>query len=179
MQDEESLVRRAKEGDAQAFAQLYEAYFERIYRYVAFKIGDRIEAEDMTQQVFLNAYQSFSSFKWKGTPVNAWFFRIAHNLIVDYLRRKEKRPAFPLSESLASSGDDPQAMAEHSLDVERLSLVTRQLTEAQREVISLRFGGGLAIAEVARIIGKSQGAVKALQHSAIIALRRAFLAGNK
>ncbi len=178
MQDEESLVRRAKEGDQQAFAQLYEAHFERVYRYVAFKIGDRTEAEDMAQQVFLNAYQSFPTFKWKGASVSAWFFRIAHNLMVDYLRRKAKKTMLPLDESLASGGDDPQTVTEYNLDVERLSLATRQLTEAQREVISLRFAGGLSTAEVAQSMGKSQGAIKALQHSAIVALRKALTVGN-
>ena len=73
---EESLVRQAKEGNKQAFARLYEAHFERVYRYVAFKIGDRTEAEDMTQQVFLNAYQSLATFNWKGTPVTSPSYRL-------------------------------------------------------------------------------------------------------
>lgn len=176
--NEESLVRQAKEGAKQAFAQLYEMHFERVYRYVAFKIGDRTEAEDMTQQVFLNAYQSLPTFNWRGTPVSAWFFRIAHNQIVDHLRRKEKQTkrqtALTLNESITSGADDPVAAAELSLDMERLSAATQGLTEAQREVISLRFAGDMPIAEVARIMGKSPGAIKALQHSAIIALRKAF-----
>ncbi len=179
MQDEESLVRRAKEGDQNAFAQLYEEHFDKIYRYVAFKIGDKIEAEDMTQQVFLNALQSISSFKWKGISFAAWLFRIAHNQMVDYLRKKTRHVAAPLDESLVSSDSNPQLMAEHSLDIEQLLLATRRLTKAQQEVISLRFAGGLSIVQVAKIMGKSQGAVKALQHSAIAALRRAFSVGNK
>ncbi len=178
VQDEESLVRRAKQGDQKAFTQLYEEHFNRIYRYVALRIGDRLEAEDMTQQVFVNALQSISSFKWKGTPFAAWLFRIAHNQVVDYLRKKKKQPAVPLDESLVSSGSNPQLMAEQSLDIEQLLLATRGLTEAQREVISLRFAGELSIAQVAKIMGKSQGAVKALQHSAIVALRKALLVGN-
>lgn len=178
VQDEESLVHRAKKGEEQAFARLYEAHFDRIYRYVALKIGDRIEAEDMAQQVFVNAYKSLPNFRWQKTPVSAWFFRIAHNLVVDYLRRKTKQPSVPLDESLASGGDDPAEMAEYSLDVEKLSLALKKLTEAQREVISLRFAGGLPIAEVAKIMGKTQGAIKALQHSAIIALRKVMVVEN-
>lgn len=178
MQDEESLVRRAKQRDQKAFAQLYEEHFDKIYRYVALRIGDKIEAEDMTQQVFLNALQSISSFKWKGIPFSAWLYRIAHNQVVDYLRKKKKQPATLFDESLASSDSNLQLMAEHILDIEQLLLATRRLTEAQREVISLRFTGELPVAQVAKIMGKSQGAVKALQHSAILALRKALSVGN-
>ena len=170
-QEEESLVRRAQHRDQEAFAQLYEEHFDKIYRYVALRIGDKIEAEDMTQQVFLNALQSISSFKWKGIPFSAWLFRIAHNQVVDYFRSK-KRTTVPLDESLASNDNNPQLVVEQKLDIEQLLLATKQLTEAQREVISLRFAGELPIAQVAKAMGKSQGAVKALQHSAIVALRK-------
>ena len=178
MQDEEDLVRRAKQRDQEAFAQLYEENFDRIYRYVALRIGDKTEAEDMTQQVFVNALQSISSFKWQGKPFAAWLFRIAHNQVVDYLRKKTKRATVPLDESLARSDSNPQLMAEHSLDIEQLLLATKRLTEAQREVISLRFAGGLSTTQVAKSMGKSQGAVKALQHSAIVALRKTLLVGT-
>ena len=171
VQDEESLVRRAQQNEQEAFAQLYESYFDKIYRYVAIRLGDKMEAEDVTQQVFLNALRSISSFKWKGIPFSAWLFRIAHNQVVDYYRRK-KRTAVPLDESLASKDDNPQLLAEQKLDIEKLLSATKRLTEAQREVISLRFAGGLSIAEVAKVMDKSQGAIKALQHSAIVALRK-------
>ncbi|MDI6814611.1 MAG: sigma-70 family RNA polymerase sigma factor [Dehalococcoidales bacterium] len=175
MQDEQSLVRRAQQRDEAAFTQLYEAYFNKIYRYVALRIGDKTEAEDVTQQVFLNALQSISSFRWKGIPFSAWLFRIAHNQVVDYLRKQTKQATVPLDESLVSSDSNPQLVAEHKLDIEQLISATKRLTEAQREVISLRFASELPIAQVAKVMGKSQGAVKALQHSAIVALRKALL----
>jgi RNA polymerase sigma-70 factor (ECF subfamily) len=179
VQNEESLVRRAQQRDEQAFAQLYEEYFDKIYRYVTLKIGDRMEAEDITQQVFLNAIKAIPSFKWRGIPFSAWLFRIAHNQVVDFLRKKSKRATTPLEESLVASNYDsqiydPQLIAEQRLDIERLLVATRKLTPAQQEVISLRFAGELPIAQVAKIMGKSEGAVKALQHSAIVALRKAF-----
>jgi len=173
VQNEESLVLRAQQHDQEAFAQLYEEYFDKIYRYVTLKIGDEMEAEDVTQQVFLNTLHSISSFKWKGIPFSAWLFRIAHNQVVDYLRKK-KHAVVPLDESLPSSDGNPQQVVERELDIERLLLATKKLTEAQREVISLRFTSELPIAEVAKIMGKSEGAVKALQHSAILALRKAL-----
>ncbi|MBA7692191.1 ECF RNA polymerase sigma factor SigW [subsurface metagenome] len=172
MQNEESLVRRAQQHDQDAFAQLYEEYFDKIYRYIAFKIGNKTEAEDMTQQVFLNAIKSISSFRWRGIPFSAWLFRIAHNQVVDYLRKKAKHATTSLDEVLVSNGNNPQLVAEQNLDIERLLLATKQLTQAQREVISLRFASELSIAQVAKVMAKSQGAIKALQHSAIVALRK-------
>lgn len=173
MQDEESLVRRAQKHDQEAFAQIYEEYFDKIYRYITLKIGDAVEAEDLTQQVFLNSLRSISSYRWKGKPFSAWLYRIAHNQVVDYLRKK-KKTAVPLEETLASAGDNPQLAVEHKLKIEEVLAATRKLTSAQREVISLRFTSELSIAEVSQLMGKSQGAVKALQHSGIVALRRAL-----
>ena len=174
MQDEESLVRRAQKHDQEAFAQLYEEYFDKIYRYITLKIGDAVEAEDLTQQVFLNTLRSISSFKWRGKPFSAWLYRIAHNQVVDHLRKK-KKTAVPLEENLASAGDNPAQAAERKLDIERVLAAARHLTDAQREVVSLRFTSELSIAQVAEVMGKSQGAVKALQHSGIVALRKALV----
>ena len=175
--EEESLVRRAQQQDQRAFAQLYEEHFDKIYRYVALRIGDRAEAEDITQQVFLKALRSISSFRWKGAPFSAWLFRIAHNQVVDHLRKKTKQATVPIDESVISSSNDPQLLIEQKLNIEQLISATRRLTEAQREVISLRFAGELPIAQVAKIVGKSEGAIKALQHSAVVALRKALSVG--
>ena len=172
MQDEESLVRCAQQQDQEAFGQLYENYFDKIYRYVVLRIGDKTEAEDLTQQVFVNALRSISSFRWRGRPFSAWLYRIAHNQAVDYLRKKTKHATVPLNPALASSDSNPELAAEKNIDIEQLLSATKRLTKAQQEVISLRFTSELSIAEVAEVMGKSQGAVKALQHSAIVALRK-------
>jgi RNA polymerase sigma-70 factor (ECF subfamily) len=177
VQDEESLVQRAQQRDEKAFAQLYEGHFDKIYRYVVLRIGNAIEAEDVTQQVFLNALQSISSFKWKGAPFSSWLFRIAHNQVVDYLRKKTRQATESLDESLVISKSDPQLVVEQRLDIEQLILATKQLTKAQQEVIALRFVSELSTAQVAKVMGKSEGAVKALQHSAIVALRKALSVG--
>ena len=175
MQDERSLVQRAQQCDQEAFGELYERYFDKIYRYIALKIGDKFEAEDMTQQVFLKALKSIASFKWQNVPFSAWLYRIAHNQIVDHLRRHSRRPTGPLEEAVLHAeepGGGPQEAVEIGYDLEQLVSATKKLTAAQREVIALRFSSELPIAEVSRIMGKSEGAVKALQHSAILALRR-------
>ena len=175
MLNEESLILRAKQKDEEAFARLYEEYFDKIYRYVALKVGDKMEAEDIAQQVFLKAIKSISSFKWKGYPFSAWLFRIAHNQVVDYFRKSKKRVSVALDESLVADEDDPPEIFERKLDIEKLASATKQLTPAQQEVISLRFAGGMSIIQVAQAMGKSEGAVKALQHSAIVSLRKVML----
>jgi len=176
VQEEVSLIRRAQQGDQVALTQLYEANFDRIYRYIAIKIGDRTEAEDMTQQVFLHAIKSLSGYREKGMPFSSWLYRIAHNQVVDYFRKQSKRATVPLDESLPiPAGDgDPKILVEQKITMEEVVVATKTLTAAQQEVISLRFASELSITEVAGVMGKSEGAVKALQHSAIVALRKAL-----
>ena len=165
------LTLRTRQGDTDAFGELVRRYQRSVFNVCYRLVGERREAEDMTQQVLLKALQSISSFKWRGIPFSAWLFRIAHNQIVDHLRKQNRNPV-PLNESLASGGDNPQSIVEQKMDIEQLLSATRRLTEAQREVISLRFVGELSTAQVAKTMGRSQGAVKALQHSAIVALRK-------
>ncbi len=173
MQNEEGLVQRARQGDRQAFAALYEEHFDRIYRYIALRIEDRMEAEDMTQQVFLKALQSIHSYSMKGVPFSSWLYRIAHNQMVDHIRKVKARATFILDDEDRTAGEgNPESMVERSFDIERLLKAVKHLTDAQREVVSLRFVAEQPIAEVARIMGKSEGAIKSLQHSAIEALRR-------
>jgi RNA polymerase sigma-70 factor (ECF subfamily) len=174
VQSEESLIRRAQQRDEVALTRLYEENFDKIYRYISIKIGDRTEAEDMTQQVFLNAIQSIGSYKSKGMPFSSWLYRIAHNQVVDHLRKKSKRLTVPLDENLPAKGEDPRRSIEQKIEIEEIVAAAKGLTRAQQEVISLRFAGELSVAECAKTMGKSEGAVKALQHSAILALRKAL-----
>jgi RNA polymerase sigma-70 factor (ECF subfamily) len=178
VQDEEIIVQRAKNNDPNAFAELYEEYFDKIYRYITVKIGDRDEAEDLTQQVFLKAHGSISSFKWKGVPFSAWLYRIAHNQIVDHLRKRQKQPDTLNDEIPVMDKEEnkPENIVEKRMDIQQVLNAARNLTDAQREVISLRFTAGMPTAQVAEIMGKNPGAIKALQHSAIAALRKSLLA---
>jgi len=174
VRDEQEFVRQAKKLDVEAIGQLYESYFDKIYRYIVLKIGNRMEAEDLTQQVFLNAIRSIDSFRWRGIPFSSWLFRIAHNQVVDCLRKKDKRQTTTLegAANLIVSSEDPMENVELQFSINELYSAMKRLTEAQQEVISLRFSGDLPIAEVAKLMGRSEGAVKALQHSAIISLRK-------
>lgn len=179
MHDEESLVRRAQARDAEALNQLYEAHFEKVYRYVAMKLGNAMEAEDVTQEVFLKALGSISSFRWRGTPFLAWLYRIARNQVIDHYRRRPKVPPVSIDGLQLSEAGDPVEMAEQKNEIESIMRAARKLTEAQQEVIVLRFVSELSIAETARVMGRTEGAVKALQHSALAALRKVIAADGK
>ena len=179
MQQEESLVRRAQGGEPEAFAQLYEAHFNKMYRYIALRVRNQADAEDLTQQVFLKALESIGSYRWRGMPFSSWLFRIAHNQVVDHFRKRRKEKTLPLDEARAVSSADPTLLAEQRLRLEQLAVAYEQLTEAQREVISLRLAGGLSVAETAKVMAKSEGAVKVLQHDALVKLRRILSSSNE
>ena len=167
---ERSLVEQAK-SEVQAFGLLYDAYYSQIYAYCLKRTASVSAAQDVTSEVFFNALKSIRQFRWRGVPFSAWLYRIAHNQVVDYFR-KRKHVSVEIDESLPADADDPARAAEDRLEIERLQHAASRLTRAQQEVISLRFTSDLPIAEVARIMGKSEGAIKALQHSAIVALRK-------
>ena len=180
VQEEWNIVERAQQGDNEAFAHLYESHFDKIFRYVVMKIGNQMEAEDMTQQVFVRAYESIGSYRSRGVPFSAWLFRIAHNQMVDYVRKRSKKQTISLDETLPiMDNTNLEHDVETKFEMEKVATAAKQLTKAQQEVISLRFAGGLSIAEVAKTMRKSEGAIKALQHSAILALRKTLLAGEK
>ncbi|MCJ7522133.1 MAG: sigma-70 family RNA polymerase sigma factor [Dehalococcoidia bacterium] len=172
MQKEKTVAQRLKKRDPEAWTKVYEEYFPKIYRYIAVRVSDRVEAEDLTEQVFLSALEACQSFKWRGAPVSSWLFRIARNRVIDYKRTDKSKKTFPLYENITSDTVSPETEAEMNSDVRQLIQAMGQLTPAQRDVIELRFAGGLSNAEVAKILGKSQGAVKVMQHSALAALRK-------
>ena len=170
----EDLVRRAQQGHSEAFAGLYEAYYDKIYRYVMFKTGDTLEAEDLTEEVFLRMLESIGSFKWQGYPFTSWLFRIAHNLVIDYYRKAGRQKKTSLDDAMrvvGTDGVDVDRKLDVELSIKEVKDAMGGLTRLQQEVLSLRFAGGLSVAETAEAMGKKQNAVKALQHAAIKKLR--------
>jgi len=171
--DERDIVQRARKGDAIAFSQLYEEYFDKVYRYVYLRLGNPSEVEDVTQEVFIKALEAIGSYKWRNLPFASWLFRIAHNHVIDHLRREGKLDRVDWQGNIADIKEpDPVQMAEKRLELQELRDNIEKLSPAQRSVIYLRFAAGLSVAEVAHILGKSPGTVKALQHSGIAALRK-------
>ncbi|MBI2866930.1 MAG: sigma-70 family RNA polymerase sigma factor [Chloroflexi bacterium] len=157
-----------------AVAALYETHFERVARYIAVRIGDISEAEDLASEVFVRALRSVADYKESGAPMEAWVFRIAHNIAVDHLRAKGRRPAaVPLDAvpSAANIGGDPTESLERQEEVQRLHEGIRELSEAQRQVLALRLGSEMTAEQVAQVLGKKPGAVREMQSAAIKKLR--------
>lgn len=168
---EVELVRRAAAGDRQAFARLYDANADRVYRYLMARAGDTTAAEDLTSEVFLRAWTHIGHYRIGATPFIAWLYRLARNLWIDHVRR---RPEVPLDELRRgpSAGPMPESEAERRWQAERVRRALSHLTEEQHCVLSLRFYGGLTTRQIAAALGKSEGSIRALQLRALRALAR-------
>jgi len=166
--EDERLVRRASGGDAEAFAELYERYMEPVFRFFYYRLGgSRENAEDLTEQSFLKAWQSIGSYDYRGIPFSAWLFRIAHNLLVDYHRIK--RDAEPIGDDfdLEDEALGPEEQVMKKAEVEELSAALGQLSPIEQSVVTLRFLQGLDHRTVARIIDKSEVATRSIQFRAL------------
>ena len=153
-------------------ASLYDEYFDRIAHYIYVRIGDRNEAEDLAGEVFVKALESLKSYKERGIPMQAWLFRIAHNVSVDHLRKKGRVTTVPIDGVTIATKEEPIAMAEKNIEMEKVNEAMQKLTPEQREVVRLRFFGGLSSKEVGAILRKSDGAVREMQRAAVEKLRR-------
>ena len=177
-----ALVREAQQGGAAAFSALYEHYYDSIFRYVSFRTGNTTEAEDITAEVFVRMIESIHRFKWKGYPFSSWLFRIAHNLVVDFYRKKGRRRMVSLENAppiMEEGVVDADARMDMELTMGDVRKAMEDLTDLQREAITLRFAAGLSVAETAKAMGKKDNAVKALQHAGLKKLRRALCSGTE
>ncbi len=163
-----NLVDRLKGGDADAGAALYRLYADQVYRYVYYQTRDADLAADLTSEVFLRMLEHIGRYDHRGAPFRAWLFKIAHNLVIDHFRERARFAPGDLVPNEAGAGS-PDLF---DLDRDRLASALNRLTGDQRQVILLRFIEDLDVKEVAAILGKTEGAIKALQHRALAALRR-------
>ena len=156
-----------------AIAKLYETHFERVARYILLRIGDEAEAEDLASEVFVRALRAADSYKDTGAPMEAWLFKIAHNIVVDHLRRRSRRPPpVPIDEAFSLSGNDnPAEEVERQQSLAEMREALSGLSEAQQKVLALRFGAELSAEEVAAMLGKKAGAVREMQSAAVKKLR--------
>lgn len=180
------LVERAQRGDRQAFGQIYQRHVARVYSFLLFRVRERSVAEDLTQEVFIQALRSVDRFDWRGA-LAPWLLRIARNAVVDHWRRSARRPERPLSvveagddedgetrmDRTGDVGDAPSLEAiENGIDRARVARAAERLTRLQQQVLSLRFAAGLTVRETAMVMNKSEGAIKNLQHHALRTLKR-------
>lgn len=173
--NEFDLVRKAQRGDADAFSAIFDQQYTPVYRYCFYRLGDVKLAQDLTSEVFVRMVEKLDTYEPSGRPLLAWLYTIARNLVADDYRRNGKVTHLPLDEALTSGMHaNPVQQTEQSLLADCLRLVIEKLTEDQQQVILLKYVENQSNAQVARILGKTRGAVKSLQHRALASLRRAL-----
>ncbi len=173
--EEQALIEAAKH-DAEAFGRLYQQYVKRIYNYLYRHTGNQVEAEDLTSRTFFRALRNLHQYKDRGGAFQAWLFRIAHNLVVNWYRDQSRHPVI----SLEATGDHPGQGAqrdephEHIVRTERQALVARlidQLPEIRKTLLILKFVEKMSNEDIAKVLGKTEGAIKSLYHRTLLDLR--------
>src|SRR3954464_12413302 len=168
-----ALVERAQAGDRSALEELYLLHFDRIYSYLHVSVGNKHDAEDLTTQTFLKMLESIGRFRWQSAPFSAWLFRIAHNLAMDHFRAGRRwqpqgeGPEPPGSEESSAEDEAMQSIGRASM----LELI-EELSHEQQQVLTLKFVFNFANKEAATILGKTEGAIKSLQHRALVSLQK-------
>jgi RNA polymerase sigma-70 factor, ECF subfamily len=167
------LVDRAQQGDRGALEELYLIHFDRIYSYLHVSVGNRHDAEDLTTQTFLKMLEKINKFRWQSAPFSAWLFRIAHNLAMDHFRatrrwQPEEEPPEPEPDDTTSA----EAGALESIGRKSMLELIEDLSPEQQQVLTLKFVFNFANAETATILGKTEGAIKSLQHRALVSLQK-------
>lgn len=151
---------------------LYEESYDKVARYIFIRIGNQQESEDLASETFMRALKSLDSYQERGLPMEAWIFKIAHNIVVDYLRKVSKRQMVNLDEVTIVDDSNPEEAAVSNDQIARVTKALGGLSSSQREVIALRFFSGLSSAECAKLLGKQPGAVREMQSAAIKSLRQ-------
>jgi RNA polymerase sigma-70 factor (ECF subfamily) len=170
--DERELLRRVLALEEGALGTVFDAYYVPLYRYIAHHIGHLRTAEDLAAEVFNRLLEAVDRGRGPSRHLRAWLYRVAHNLVVDQMRRLEHRAHERLDEAMASSGPSVPAQAETAILCQQARSALRELTPKQRDVIILRYLEGYENDEVARILDISVGAVKSLRHRGLAAMRR-------
>jgi RNA polymerase sigma-70 factor, ECF subfamily len=163
------LVRAAQDGDGEAFGKLYDQYVDSVFRFVYYRVNDRALAEDFTSETFLRALRRISTINYQGRDIGAWFITIARNIVFDHAKSARFRLELSTGEAIESNEVQagPELTVLTKLTNARLLEAVNALGEEQRECIVLRFLNGLSVAETATVMGKNDGAIKALQHRAV------------
>jgi len=175
--EDETLIDRATAGDREAFGELYERYINRVYKHVFYMVNDVDVAQDLTEQTFLRALEAIQRYEKRGIPLLAWLLRIARNLSLNNQRVQRNNSSIRKNSEDAVAAS-PESCCEAKLNGEEVRQAVGALEGDQRQVIVLRFMDGLSYADVARVLGKSVGAVRVAQYRALRALRRRLEDGN-
>lgn len=174
---ERSLVDGAVSGDAAAFAALYDRHLDRIYRHVYYRVGNRVDAEDLTQQVFLQAWRAIGRYRSTAAPFVAWLLAIAHNTVVSHYRKARETTRPEVEAPVHDNWSNPEAQAIAEQERLRIRQAIRHLKPEQQLVVTMRFLEGYDYIEIAGVLGKRAGNVRVIQHRALVELRRLLADG--
>ena len=167
------LVELAQQGDREALESLYLLHFERIYSYLHMSVGNRHDAEDLTTQTFLKMLEAIGRFRWRSAPFSAWLFRIAHNLAMDHFRTTKRwQPEEEVPEPAGSELPSAEDEALQSIGRRSMLELIEDLSHDQQQVLTLKFVFNFSNGDAATILGKTEGAVKSLQHRALASLQK-------
>lgn len=175
LEDEDKLIRGAKQGKNECFDKLYSHYLPPIYRFIYMKVSRREEAEDLTHEVFLNAWQNVKGYKLQGFPFSSWLYQIARNRVIDYYRLQKNHVPIEMVDADAEPVKF-QSSIETELDLgislEKVRFAMQGLSQDQQDVLLMRFMEDLSHEEIALAMKKSEGAVRLIQHRAINELKK-------
>jgi RNA polymerase sigma-70 factor (ECF subfamily) len=170
VEPESALIARAKAGDPDAISALYERYAPQIQRYIASRLGDPVQAEDVCADVFVKVLESLGRYEDRGWPFSAWLYRIAYARTVDVLRQSRRRHSVPLDERQLGALEPPDDAVMSRMAYHEIKGAMDILTREQQLVLRLRFDEDRSLAEIAQSLGRSVGSVKALQHRGLTRL---------
>jgi RNA polymerase sigma-70 factor (ECF subfamily) len=170
--DETTLIQRAQQGDSAALGALYELHVDAVYKFMYYRTGDEMVAEDLTAETFAHVIQSLERYEDRGLPFGAWVFRIARARLADYWRRTKRRERYDALLGRRESVDEVEFEAlDDRFEFQIVRQALTYLTQAEYEVVSLRFVGGLSNREIAEIVHSNANAVKSRMHRAMHKLR--------
>ena len=168
---EKVIIESAVRGESSAFGLLYDHYQPKIYRFIVVKVARREEAEDLTHQVFLSAWQSIGSYKDVGYPFSSWLYRIARNQVIDHYRTRKISVGLDEVDPNLFATESYESLAHERFELDRVLAAIRRLKPEYQDVIMMRFIEDLPVRDVALAIDKSEGAVKLIQHRALKQLK--------
>lgn len=171
-QDEMALLARARRLETSALTTIHEQYYDAIYRYIHFRIGNTMVAEDLASDVFVRLLNALRDKHAPQNSIRGWLYSVAANVVADYYRKMGRMEETILHDEVAAQKALPEELVSQQLSAESLHAAIQTLPDSQQAVLSLRFGAGLRIKEVATLLDKSEGAIKQLQLRAVTALAR-------
>ena len=171
---DDEVLKDAISGDQEAFSILYNRYVEKIYNYIYYRTGSTLDAEDLTAKVFFRALGHIQNYKYRGVPFSAWLYRIAHNLVANWHRDNSRRKEVSIEDHLnyQEGSEHPESLLVISQENEWIMKAIKQLPPERQQLVILKFVERMSNAEIAMILGRSEGAIKSLYHRTLISLRK-------